>query len=124
MDSEVSKVEVTDINMPFLSMVWFMVKWAIASIPAIIILWMLFMMFGGVLTGLMHIQKVKFSIGQYGNYYISHLDWIHLPPFSFKRVGWGLKSEDFGVYLKYKFCTLECKLFTLWVDILILISYN
>jgi hypothetical protein len=55
MDSEVSKVEVTDINMPFLSMVWFMVKWAIASIPAIIILWMLFMMFGGVLTGLMHI---------------------------------------------------------------------
>ena len=55
MDSEVSKVEVTDINMPFFSMVWFMVKWAIASIPAIIILWMLFVMFGGLIGGLTHI---------------------------------------------------------------------
>ena len=52
---DVSRVEITDIKMPFGSMVVFMVKWAIASIPAIIILWMLFMMFGGVLTGLMHI---------------------------------------------------------------------
>ena len=55
MDSEVSKVEVTDINMPFFSMVWFMVKWAIASIPAIIILWLLLIMFGGLITGLTHI---------------------------------------------------------------------
>lgn len=55
MDSEISKVEVTDINMPFFSMVWFMVKWAIASIPAIIILWMLFVMFGGLIGGLTHI---------------------------------------------------------------------
>jgi hypothetical protein len=31
-------VIVTDIHMPFLSMVIFMVKWALASIPAIIIL--------------------------------------------------------------------------------------
>jgi hypothetical protein len=52
---DVSRVEITDIKMPFGSMVVFMVKWAIASIPAIIILWMLFMMFGGVLTGLTHI---------------------------------------------------------------------
>jgi len=28
--------------MPFVSMVWFMVKWAIVSIPAIIILWLVF----------------------------------------------------------------------------------
>ena len=55
MDSEVSKVEVTDINMPFFSMVWFMVKCAVASIPAIIILWLLFVMFGGLLAGLTHI---------------------------------------------------------------------
>jgi hypothetical protein len=55
MDLEVSKVEVTDINMPFFSMVWFMVKWAVASIPAIIILWLLFVMFGGLLAGLTHI---------------------------------------------------------------------
>lgn len=31
-------VVVTDIRMPFLSMVAFMVKWAIAAIPALIIL--------------------------------------------------------------------------------------
>lgn len=34
----VSKVVVTDIRMQFLSMVVFMIKWAIASIPAMIIL--------------------------------------------------------------------------------------
>lgn len=30
--------QITDIDMPFLSMVAFMVKWAIAAIPALIIL--------------------------------------------------------------------------------------
>ena len=35
-------VTVVDIKMPFLSMVVFMVKWAIASIPALIILFFLF----------------------------------------------------------------------------------
>lgn len=34
-------VTVKDIKMPFLSMVVFMVKWAVAAIPAIIILWTL-----------------------------------------------------------------------------------
>ena len=53
--TDVSRVEITDVKMPFGSMVIFMVKWAIASIPAIIILWMLFMMFGGVLAGLTQI---------------------------------------------------------------------
>jgi hypothetical protein len=33
-----SNVRVIDINMPFMSMVVFMIKWAIASIPAMIIL--------------------------------------------------------------------------------------
>lgn len=33
-----SSVIVTDINMRFGSMVWFMVKWVIATIPALIIL--------------------------------------------------------------------------------------
>jgi hypothetical protein len=37
-----SNVVVTDIKMPFSSMVIFMVKWAVASIPAIIILSILF----------------------------------------------------------------------------------
>jgi hypothetical protein len=33
-----SEVVVTDIRMPFLSMVFFMVKWTLASIPALVIL--------------------------------------------------------------------------------------
>ncbi|MFK5891731.1 MAG: hypothetical protein QM504_00750 [Pseudomonadota bacterium] len=41
------KVIVTDIKMPFLSMVFFMVKWVIASIPAFIILFIL----GSILIG-------------------------------------------------------------------------
>ena len=36
-------IVIRDFNMPFSSMVIFMVKWAIASIPAIIIIWILFM---------------------------------------------------------------------------------
>lgn len=31
-------VRVTDVDMKFTSMIWFMIKWAIASIPALIIL--------------------------------------------------------------------------------------
>ena len=38
MSKELSSVVVTDIKMPFSSMVVFMVKWAIATIPALIIL--------------------------------------------------------------------------------------
>ena len=40
-------VKVSDFDMPFGSMVVFMVKWAIASIPALIILMILFAIFGG-----------------------------------------------------------------------------
>ncbi len=43
------EVVVTDIKMPFLSMVIFMIKWALASIPAIIILMILFTVFAGFL---------------------------------------------------------------------------
>ena len=38
MPEEYNSVVVTDVKMPFGSMVVFMVKWAIATIPAIIIL--------------------------------------------------------------------------------------
>jgi len=38
MNSDEQRVIVTDVRMPFLSMVVFMVKWAIAAIPAVIIL--------------------------------------------------------------------------------------
>jgi len=50
--NEKKEVVVTDIKMPFLSMVKFMIKWAIASIPAFIILFMLSAFFMGILGGL------------------------------------------------------------------------
>ena len=54
--SGLSEVVVTDINMPFGSMVKFMVKWSLASIPAFIILVFIlsvfFVVFGGVIAGL------------------------------------------------------------------------
>lgn len=40
-EPETQNVVVTDIQMPFMSMVFFMVKWVIAAIPAMIILAML-----------------------------------------------------------------------------------
>ena len=48
---DISTVRIADIKMPFGSMVVFMVKWAIASIPAIIILYVLFILFGSILSG-------------------------------------------------------------------------
>jgi len=48
-----NRVVITDVNMPFGSMVVFIIKWTLASIPAMIILmivWALFMaLFGGLL---------------------------------------------------------------------------
>ena len=50
MNSENEKrVVVTDIRMPFLSMMIFMIKWVIASIPAFIILSIL----GGIVTAVL-----------------------------------------------------------------------
>ena len=46
--AEETKIIVADIKMPFISMVIFMVKWAIAAIPAIIILFIL----GTILSGI------------------------------------------------------------------------
>jgi hypothetical protein len=55
MNDEKTEVVVTDIEMPFWSMVVFMVKWAVASIPAFIFLATLsalvFSMFGSVSGG-------------------------------------------------------------------------
>jgi hypothetical protein len=45
-------VVVVDVKMPFMSMVTFMVKWAIASIPALIILVVIGAIAAGVLGGL------------------------------------------------------------------------
>ena len=51
-DSSVVRVSVIDIQMPFWSMVMFMVKAAIASIPAFIILSVIGALVVGVLTGI------------------------------------------------------------------------
>jgi len=54
-NNSVNEVKITDIKMPFWSMVMFMVKVAIASIPAIIILWIIFavlaVIFGSIFGG-------------------------------------------------------------------------
>lgn len=43
---------VVDIRMPFWSMVTFMIKWAIAAIPAVIILFLLGALLAGVVGGM------------------------------------------------------------------------
>jgi len=45
-------VVIKDIRMDFIDMVTFMVKWAIASIPAFIILWVIGLLVGSILIGL------------------------------------------------------------------------
>jgi vacuolar-type H+-ATPase subunit I/STV1 len=42
MENESQNVVITDIKMPFFSMITFMVKWALASIPAVIIIGIIF----------------------------------------------------------------------------------
>lgn len=46
-----SRVVITDIRMPFLSMVVFILKWVLASIPAMIIMFVLFAILSLVLGG-------------------------------------------------------------------------
>ena len=48
-DSDNQSVTITDIKMPFLSMVEFMVMWALASIPAFIILFIIGFFVAGIL---------------------------------------------------------------------------
>jgi hypothetical protein len=52
----VTEVRVTDISMSFGSMVSFMVKWAIASIPALIILAVLFAIVSGLFRALLFVR--------------------------------------------------------------------
>jgi len=54
MSEERQHVIVTDIQMPFFSMVFFMVKWVIASIPAFFILGLIASLFMGLMGGMMH----------------------------------------------------------------------
>ena len=56
------RIVLTDIDMPFGSMVVFLIKWMLASIPALIILWLIFiaiflvlsLIFGGMFHGMGH----------------------------------------------------------------------
>ena len=50
---EPRKVIVVDLQMPFLSIVMLMVKWALASIPALIILFALFSFVTSLMGGMM-----------------------------------------------------------------------
>ncbi len=52
-ENRVKEVNIVDIKMPFLSMVIFMVKAIIASIPAMIILSILYLMFALVFGGIL-----------------------------------------------------------------------
>jgi len=53
-EEESKEVVVTDIRMPFWSTVWFMVKWVIASIPAFIILAIIYLLLAGFGAALMN----------------------------------------------------------------------
>ena len=52
MDNNVNRVSIVDIKMPFWSMVVFMVKAALASIPAVIILAFIFSILSGIFGGI------------------------------------------------------------------------
>ena len=51
-DASINEVIVTDVKMNFGSMVIFMVKWVIASIPAFIILFFIGAIFTGIFAGI------------------------------------------------------------------------
>ena len=51
--NEPSKVIVVDLQMPFFSIVVLMVKWALASIQAIVILGVIFSLVTGLMSGLL-----------------------------------------------------------------------
>jgi len=51
--NEAKKVIVVDLQMPFFSIVVLMVKWALASIPAIIILAVIFSLVTGIMGGML-----------------------------------------------------------------------
>jgi hypothetical protein len=51
---ETQKVRIVDLEMPFMSMVTFMVKWAIAAIPALIILALIGAFAAALFSGLVH----------------------------------------------------------------------
>lgn len=54
-------VVVADVRMPFWSMVWFMVKWALASIPAVVVLALLYVVSGGMIAASVDDRSAGFT---------------------------------------------------------------
>ncbi len=52
MDEPVQKVSVSDVSMPFGSMVVFILKWTLASIPAMLIIFLVAMVLAGLFGGM------------------------------------------------------------------------
>ena len=52
MDESVQKVSVSDVSMPFGSMVVFILKWTLASIPAMLIVFLVAMVIAGLFGGM------------------------------------------------------------------------
>jgi len=52
MDESVQKVSVSDVSMPFGSMVVFILKWTLASIPAMLIIFLVAMVIAGLFGGM------------------------------------------------------------------------
>lgn len=53
-ESKNKEVVITDIKMPFSSMVVFMIKWMFASIPAIIIFYIIMVLTAGIFSGIIN----------------------------------------------------------------------
>lgn len=62
-------VKITKIQMPFWNMVWFIIKWTLASIVALAILALLFI---SVMTVVSMIMGDSESVGKTFEYYSSH----------------------------------------------------
>ncbi len=61
MENDVQNVVITDIKMPFFSMVIFMIKWTLAAIPAVIIIGAIFALLGFGITMLADVLGIDIS---------------------------------------------------------------
>ncbi|MGH7711816.1 MAG: hypothetical protein ACREOG_11065 [Gemmatimonadaceae bacterium] len=52
MNESVQKVSVSDVSMPFGSMVVFILKWTLASIPAMLIIFLIALVIAGIFGGM------------------------------------------------------------------------
>ncbi|MDR9500043.1 MAG: hypothetical protein RI556_12775 [Hydrogenovibrio sp.] len=52
--NQTQEVQVTNIDVPFLRMVWLLIKLAIAAVPAMIIVAIFWTMIAGLFGGMMH----------------------------------------------------------------------